>query len=159
MIGKLLTSWNRIIEKLIVAYLVNKFPVFYGIRKFTTMFSRAHHWSLSWLTWTQCTFPSYFPNIHSNIIIPSTPRCFEFLLSFSFPTKFLNSFLICPMRAKYLAKIIGKYLPINEVQRYLNIQKHIWSGGNTIVTLSWLQMFWHSILVVQLLTFVPQSQT
>jgi hypothetical protein len=44
----LLTPWSRILlEKLIVTQLVKKFLVFYGTRFFITMFTRAHHLSLS----------------------------------------------------------------------------------------------------------------
>jgi len=43
-----LTPWNRILlEKLLVTQLVKKFPAFYGIRKFITVFTRVRHWSLS----------------------------------------------------------------------------------------------------------------
>jgi len=43
-----LTACSRAhLEKLIVTQLVMKFPVFYGTQKFITMFTRAHHWSLS----------------------------------------------------------------------------------------------------------------
>jgi hypothetical protein len=42
-----LPPWRRVLlEKLIVAQLVNKFSVFYGIRSFITVFTRARHWSL-----------------------------------------------------------------------------------------------------------------
>jgi hypothetical protein len=36
-----------LLEKLIVAQLVKKFPIFYGSRKFITVFTRAGHWRLS----------------------------------------------------------------------------------------------------------------
>jgi hypothetical protein len=36
-----------VIEKLIAAQLVKKFTEFYGIRRFITVFTRAHHRSLS----------------------------------------------------------------------------------------------------------------
>jgi hypothetical protein len=40
-----LTLWNRVLlEKLIVAQLVKKFPAVYGTRRFITMFT-ACHWS------------------------------------------------------------------------------------------------------------------
>jgi hypothetical protein len=44
----LLTPWSRVLlEKLTGSQLVMKFPEFYGIRKFTTTFTSAHHLSLS----------------------------------------------------------------------------------------------------------------
>jgi hypothetical protein len=40
--------WRRVpLEKLIVPKLVTKFPAFYGTQRFITMFTRAHHLSLS----------------------------------------------------------------------------------------------------------------
>jgi len=38
-------------ETLIFAQLVNKFPTFYGIRRFITVFTTVHHWSLSRTRW------------------------------------------------------------------------------------------------------------
>jgi hypothetical protein len=39
-----LTSWGRVLlEKLIGLQLVKKLPAFYGTRRFTTAFTRAHH--------------------------------------------------------------------------------------------------------------------
>jgi len=42
------TSWNRVHGKLIVALLVKKLPVFYGLQRFITVFTIARRWSLSW---------------------------------------------------------------------------------------------------------------
>jgi hypothetical protein len=40
----IITPWGRVlVEKLIVAKLVKKFPAFYGIRRFITVFTRDHH--------------------------------------------------------------------------------------------------------------------
>jgi len=36
-----------LLEKLTVTQLVRKFPAFYAVRRFITMFTRARHWSLS----------------------------------------------------------------------------------------------------------------
>jgi len=36
----LLTSWNRVLDKLTCFQLVKKFPAFYGTRKFITAFTR-----------------------------------------------------------------------------------------------------------------------
>jgi len=37
-----------LLEKLVVAQLVKKFPAFDGIRMFITVYTRVCHWSLSW---------------------------------------------------------------------------------------------------------------
>jgi hypothetical protein len=42
-------------EKLIVAQLFNKFPVFYRTRRFIVESTRPCHWSLLWDTWIQST--------------------------------------------------------------------------------------------------------
>jgi hypothetical protein len=43
----LITPWCRILfEKLIVTQLVKKYPA-YGTRRFITVFTKAHHWTLS----------------------------------------------------------------------------------------------------------------
>jgi hypothetical protein len=45
----LLTSWSRVLlEKLTCLQLVKKFPIFYGTRRFITLFTIASHLSLSW---------------------------------------------------------------------------------------------------------------
>jgi len=50
-----LTPWTRVLEKLIVTQLVEKFSAFYEARKFITVFTRSCHWSLSWSKWIQST--------------------------------------------------------------------------------------------------------
>jgi hypothetical protein len=46
--GHLLTPWSRVLlEKLTGLQLVNKFPAFYGTRRFITTFTSARHLSLS----------------------------------------------------------------------------------------------------------------
>jgi hypothetical protein len=48
---KVLTPWSRVLlEKLTGFQPVNKFPVFYGTRRFITAFTSARHLSLSWAT-------------------------------------------------------------------------------------------------------------
>ena len=44
----LLTTWSRVLpEKLKRPKLLKKFPAFYGIRRFITIFTKARHLSLS----------------------------------------------------------------------------------------------------------------
>jgi hypothetical protein len=44
----LLTPWCRLLfQKLIVTQLVKKIPLSYGTRRFTTVFTKARHWTLS----------------------------------------------------------------------------------------------------------------
>jgi hypothetical protein len=67
-----------------------QFPALYGTQKFVIMFTTAHCWSLCWGAhcWSLCwgRWMTYFPKIHSNIIIPSTLRSSTCL----FPLGFLN---------------------------------------------------------------------
>jgi hypothetical protein len=43
-----LTSWRRnLTEKLIFVQLVEKFPTFYGTRRFIIAFTRTRHWTLT----------------------------------------------------------------------------------------------------------------
>jgi hypothetical protein len=59
-------SWSwALLEKPPILQLLKKFPVFYGIQRFITVFSRALHWSLSWARSIQ-SIPSYFSKIHFN---------------------------------------------------------------------------------------------
>jgi len=47
-----------VLEKLIITQLVKKFPTFYGIWRFITMFPRTCYWFLFWSSWIQST-PSH----------------------------------------------------------------------------------------------------
>jgi hypothetical protein len=54
MTGFLLTPWCRILfEKLNVTHLFKKIPLSYGTRRFVTVFTKARHWTLSWVSWIQ----------------------------------------------------------------------------------------------------------
>jgi len=68
----LLIPWYRaLLEKLTCFQPVNKFPTFYGTRRFITPFKSACHLSVSWASSIHST--SHFLKIHLNIILPSTP--------------------------------------------------------------------------------------
>jgi hypothetical protein len=58
-----------LIEKLIFAQLVKKFPAFYGTRKFITVLTRAWHRSLSWAIWFQYT-TSHAISLTFTLILP-----------------------------------------------------------------------------------------
>jgi hypothetical protein len=71
-----LTTLSRILlEKLTVAQLVKRFPVFYGTQRFITVFTKVRHRSLSSASWIQST--NYFPQIHTQLRITqfSTASC------------------------------------------------------------------------------------
>jgi len=41
------TYWNKILEELVVAHLVEKLPALYRTRSFITVFTRTPYWALS----------------------------------------------------------------------------------------------------------------
>ena len=51
--------WSRFPEKLTDSQLVKKFPTFYGIQKFITMFTKACHLLLSWTRQIHSTQPNH----------------------------------------------------------------------------------------------------
>jgi hypothetical protein len=54
--------------------------------------------------------PTSFPDIHSNIISPSTPRSSELFLPFTFPDQNFVCTFTYPMRATWHAHLILLYL-------------------------------------------------
>jgi len=56
-----------------------------------TIFTRAHHWSVSWTWWLQ--FPSYISRICFNITLSSTSGSSKRCLPFRFSTIVLYAFL------------------------------------------------------------------
>jgi hypothetical protein len=59
-------SW-ALLEKLPVVQLLKNYPVFYGTRRFITVFTRALHWSLSWARSIQ-SIPSHPISVRSIIV-------------------------------------------------------------------------------------------
>jgi hypothetical protein len=59
----LLTPWSWVLlKKLTSLHLVNKFPAFYGIRRFITAFTSDHHLFLSWPNSIQ-SIPTYHASL------------------------------------------------------------------------------------------------
>jgi hypothetical protein len=79
-----LTPWCRdLLEKLTVIHLVKKSPAFYGTRRFITIFTRSHHWSLFWARWIQTTTLHYIPlnfffPLASTVLIGPWPSLMDF---------------------------------------------------------------------------------
>jgi hypothetical protein len=93
------SPWSRVlVEELVVTQLVKKLPVFYGIRKLITIFTRACHWSLSWARCIQSK--SSQPIFLRSILTPYSHLRLVLLNSLflsCFRTRILNVFLISPM--------------------------------------------------------------
>jgi hypothetical protein len=101
-LGAKITPWSRILEKRKVTQLVKKFPVFYGIQRFITVFTAASHWCLFWDQSSLQLF-NYFPGIHSNIILRIHLGHPSGIFPSGIPIKLLHAFLVFPVRATYPA--------------------------------------------------------
>jgi len=56
------TPWSRVIlEKLTVTQPIMKFLAFYATQRFIIVFTRVHHWSLTWARWIQFTHSHLIP--------------------------------------------------------------------------------------------------
>jgi hypothetical protein len=87
-----LTPWSRVhLEKLTGAQLLKKFAAFYGTLWFITVFTSAHHRSLSWVRWIQSTSSnSISRGSHLRLGLPSG------IYPSGYPTRILYAFLISP---------------------------------------------------------------
>jgi hypothetical protein len=95
-----------LLEKLKVAYSLTKFSEFYRNRRFTTVFVRARHWSLSWTRWIQSIPASYFPKTLYLLILSSH-------LGLGLPSgPFLRVFLPKPSMYSYITYVV-LILPIS----------------------------------------------
>jgi hypothetical protein len=93
-------SSNRLTSQSIALVVKLIFPAFYGIRRFTTAFTEAHHRSLSRARWIQSTL-SQTISLRSILILPYNLRLGlpSGLFPSSFPTKILYTLLFYHMRA------------------------------------------------------------
>ena len=103
----LLTPWSRVLlDKLTGSSIVQKFPAFYGTRKFITAFTSARHLSLSWASSIQ-SIPTH-PTSWSSILILSSHLRLGLpsgLFPSGFPTKTLYTPLLSPIRATCTAHL------------------------------------------------------
>jgi hypothetical protein len=100
-----LWSW-ALLEKLPTVQLLKNFPIiFYGTRRFITVFTRALHWSLPSARSIQ-SVPSYrnLSKIYFNIAHPSTSWSLSFWLSHQYPILILlhSCCMPCPSHPPWL---------------------------------------------------------
>jgi hypothetical protein len=106
-----LTPWSRVIEKLIVAHLVNKFPDSYETRMFTAVMTWTRQWTLSRVN-TPTLYFSISITSHLCLGLP----CAIFLPGFS--KKYLHAFL--SSHACYTSRL--SYPPCNICCRLHNMK-------------------------------------
>jgi hypothetical protein len=94
-------------EKVTDSQLINKFPAFYGTRRFISAFTSARHLSLSWASSIQSI--SLHPTSWRYVLILSSHTCLGLpsgLFPSGFPTKTLYTPLSPPIRATCPAHLI-----------------------------------------------------
>lgn len=115
------------LENQIVAQLLTTFSHLFGIRMFSTVFTTAYRWSLSYFRLISPLPPIQF-KIYFNIFLPSTHRPFKQSLLFGFPNRnFL--FFTAIVRATCLANCI--FLDLTDLIVFSEKYK-LWSPHYTI---------------------------
>ena len=104
---KLTNSWSRVIlETLLVAQLVKKFPIFYGMWKFIHVFTRAALLSLFWARLIQSMLSHLIPLWSTSV---SSHLCLHHpsgLFPTDSHTKIFYAFLMFPIHATYPTHLI-----------------------------------------------------
>jgi hypothetical protein len=102
-----LTLWSRgLLEKLIVAQLIEKFCAVYGIRIFITVFITDRPMFLSWITYSQST-PSHYISLRCTLILFSPLRLghTNVLFPSAFPARTLYACLSSPTYVVHIPSI------------------------------------------------------
>ena len=121
----ILTPWCRVLlEKLTGLQLVNKFPAFYGTRRFITALTSVRHRSLSWASPIQSIYPH--PTSWRSILILSTHLRLGLpggLLPSGFPTK--NLYTPSPERYAPHAQPISFFSILSPTQYWARSTNHL----------------------------------
>jgi hypothetical protein len=95
------TPWSRVVEKLTVPHLVQKFPLYCGTRRFITMFRRARYFSLSWTRWIQSAHSQPFSKSVLILSFPMHLRILSDLFLSWFANKAQHEFLFSPVYVSF----------------------------------------------------------
>jgi len=103
-------------EKLSVTQLVKKSPTFYRTRRFTTVFRRPRHWSLTWTTMhPDHTFP---PTLFPNYAYTQYKQHYRCPLEWSFLTYMERS---CPLQVSSVYEDISKSFRTGRLEQQLQM--------------------------------------
>ena len=108
----LLTPWSRVLFEQIIGFqIIQKFPAFYGTRRFVTAFTRVRHLSLCWASSIQ-SIPLH-PTSWKSILILSFHLCLGLpvgLFPSGVPTQALYEHLLSPIHATRPAHLILDFM-------------------------------------------------
>jgi len=130
---------------------VTKFPTFYGIQWFTTMFRWAYHWVQSWARKNQLKLSHHFFRMQLNLSLSSG------LFLSGFPIKILYAFLTTFMYTTWPAHLILPYLITLIIMKFYYIRnghKQILSNDASIMHLS-EKIEFMSIYKIHTCTVIP----
>jgi hypothetical protein len=140
-----------LLEELIVAQLLKKFPTLYGTCKSVTVFTRARHWFLSWVRWIQHV-PSYHISLrsiltlsyHLRLGLPSDLFPWDFLAKMKM-TLIIKRYIIRKASTKMpqLVKTGGKALPSqnnNNCVHFIHNNEELLLHLGMIITVSHLSI-------------------
>jgi hypothetical protein len=89
---------GALLHKPVVCLTTQEIPSIVWTRKFVTLFTRAHHWSLSWARWIWSKTSQFFLEIYFSYLRLRLPSC---VLHSGFPTNTLYALIFTPVSATW----------------------------------------------------------
>jgi hypothetical protein len=129
-------------------------PALYGIRRFSTVFTTARIWTLSWTRWIQ-SIPSHPVVIHCNFIFPSTSRYSTPMqwipASLSLGVKWSGREFVTPLCLVPRSRIRGAILPLPNTPSWRGIQlNHRDNFAVILLLLTFIVSDWNLICISHL---------